>query len=258
MGSGFWWTLTRLGESTLLLPALLGVLAWIAWQERSPAVPLRWLGALAAAAALTAITKVAFIGYGIGHAPTDFTGISGHAMSAAAMLPMLACAATRGAPRRRRRLALAAAALLAVVVGYSRVHIGVHSASEVAAGLVLGALAAVAALEGRRPERRVPPWLPVLMCSWLVIGPAGAAPPSPTHGWVVRLSLAVSGRSEPYTRHQLHEDYRRSSSGQLTSTTVTPLSSSQLDRCQPVNEDSIASASSSRSGAGARRACVGA
>lgn len=246
MGGGFWWTLTRLGESTLLGPALLGVLAWIAWQERSAAVPLRWLGAIAAAAALTALTKIAFIGYGIGHAPTDFTGISGHAMSAASMLPMLACAATRGSARRHRRAVLVLAALLAVVVGYSRVHIGVHSVSEVAAGLVLGGAAAVFALEGRRPERRVPPWLPVLIAGWLVIGPAGAAPPSPTHGWVVRIALAVSGRSEPYTRRALHEDYRRSSSpsGAQSSTTVTPLRSSQLDRCQPANGRSSPSCAS--------------
>jgi membrane-associated phospholipid phosphatase len=252
MGSSFWWTLTRLGEATLLGPALAGVLAWIAWQERSLAVPLRWLGAIAVAATLTALTKIAFIGYGIGHAPTDFTGISGHAMSAAAMLPMLACAATRGAARRHRRLALAFAAVLAVVVGYSRVRVGVHSPSEVAAGLLLGACTAVFALEGRRPERRVPPWLPALMCGWLVIGPAGAAPPSPTHGWVVRIALAVSGRSQPYTRRQMHEDYRpRASSSEATSLTVTPLRSSQLDWCQPANDDSTGSRSASCAAEGA-------
>ena len=32
---------------------------------------------------------------------------------------------------------------------------------------------------------------------------APEAPPSPTHGWVVALSLWVSGRDVPYTREDL-------------------------------------------------------
>ena len=42
----------------------------------------------AAAALITTVTKVAFIGYEVGYAPLDYTGISGHAMFAAAVLPV--------------------------------------------------------------------------------------------------------------------------------------------------------------------------
>jgi hypothetical protein len=65
--------------------------------------------------------------------------------------------------------------------------------------LVGGAVTLVAARAERSPPARHSLWLPVLVCVWL--GSAlPNAPPSPTHGWVTRLALTLSGRSEPYTR----------------------------------------------------------
>jgi hypothetical protein len=46
------------------------------------------------------------------------------------------------------------------------------------------------------------------MALWVLSLPVGA-PPSPTHGWVIRLSLAVSDRAQPYSRHAMHRDHRR-------------------------------------------------
>mgnify|MGYP000019246428 CR=1 FL=1 len=87
-----WHPLTRLGESQLLLPlALLSlILLW-----RSPGQrPLarRWAWGLVAAVGLTTASKLAFMGWGWGSAGWDFTGFSGHAMCAGAVLPLLAVA----------------------------------------------------------------------------------------------------------------------------------------------------------------------
>jgi len=223
----FWPVITRLGEAQILLPALLAVVLWLALRSNASGTAARWLSVVALAAAITTVTKVAFFGFGIGIAALDFTGISGHAMFAAAALPLIAHATTVGHSERWRRRVLVAVYMFAFVIAASRVVIGVHSPSEVLSGFVLGALTSGAALAWAAvPHRPVPKTLLAGLFVWLLAAPAGV-PPSPTHGWVIRLSLAVSGRSEPYTRAMLHGgDQVKASSPSSSSTTVTPRLSS--------------------------------
>ena len=76
-------------------------------------------------------------------------------------------------------------------------------------GLVLCSLASALALSAHRlPDMRPPLWLGAALLLWMLSLPLGA-PPSFTHDWVVRLSLAVSARAEPYSRRAMHRDYRR-------------------------------------------------
>lgn len=223
----FWPVITRLGEAQILLPAFLAVTLWLALRSKASATAARWLAAVAIACAITTLTKVAFFGFGIGIAALDFTGISGHAMFATAVLPLIAHAVSVGHSDAWRRRAVAATYGLALVIAVSRLAIGVHSASEVVSGFVLGALASAAALAWTQmPPRPVPKTLLVGLFAWLLASPAGA-PPSQTHGWVIRLSLAVSGRSEPYTRAMLHAGGQaKLSSPGSSSNTVTPRLSS--------------------------------
>lgn len=206
---GAWHLVTRLGEAQILLPAMLVALLWLVLMARSTRMALWWLAATAAAASITTATKVAFFGYEVGYAPLDYTGISGHAMFGAAVLPVLAAIAAGGAELRWRRLAVAAGYALAALIAYSRLRVGAHSAAEAASGLVLGSLASALALNAHRlPDMRPPVWLGVGLLLWMLSLPLGA-PPSPTHGWVIRLSLAVSDRAAPYQRWQMHRDHRR-------------------------------------------------
>lgn len=222
----FWQALTRLGEAQLLLPVMLAASLWLLLQPRSRRLALGWLGGTAAAASLTTASKVAFIGYGLGWAAADFTGFSGHAMFAAAVLPPLLhlvlggagnnsgggsngdCGDSGGgASGNATSWGVLAGYALAAAVAVSRVMVQAHSWSEVVTGFALGAAASAFALGGGRPlpALRGVRWLPLaLLLAFALLGVAGA-PPSRTHDWVTRLALAQSGRSQPYQRWQLHQ-----------------------------------------------------
>ena len=206
---GAWHLVTRLGEAQILLPAMFAALLWLVLVARAPRTALWWLATTAVAASITTATKVAFIGYEVGYAPLDYTGISGHAMFAAAVLPVLAGIIAAGAAPRWRLGAVAAGYGLAAVIAYSRLPVGAHSAFEAVAGLALGSVASALALVAHRlPPTRPPLWLGIGLGLWMLSLPVGL-PPSPTHSWVVQLSLAVSDRAKPYSRQAMHRDHRR-------------------------------------------------
>lgn len=193
-----WLWITRLGEAQVLLPLAAAAAAWLGWQGQRR-LAWRWMASLAAAILLTTVSKLAFIGWGLGSASWDFTGVSGHAMFAAATLPLLAWTALRG-----HRLAWALGVFAAALVACSRVEVGAHSVSEAVVGFALGSAATLVAVSGTGLVRlRVPAWLPGGVLAGLLLAPM-AAHPLPTHDWVTRLSLQLSGRSHPYTRHDLH------------------------------------------------------
>src|ERR1700754_4611274 len=102
----FWVTVTRLGESEVLLPAFVAGALWLAFAHPAwahgrlaptahakdhPArgSALRWLAGVMSTTLVTTASKIAFLGFGIGSAAIDFTGFSGHAMYSMAILPVL-------------------------------------------------------------------------------------------------------------------------------------------------------------------------
>ncbi|MDT9001629.1 phosphatase [Paucibacter sp. APW11] len=198
----FWPLLTRLGEAQILLPLSLVAALWLGLRAGQAALARRWMLALAAAVALTTLSKLAFMGWGLGIAALDFTGFSGHSMFAAATLPMLASVASLG--RRGHGQAAWLGLGLAALVAVSRVQVSAHSPSEALAGFALGALASLYALRLAGPSSlRVPLWLPLGVLAMLISLPF-AAPRSRTHDWVTALSLQLSGRSQAFTRADLH------------------------------------------------------
>jgi membrane-associated phospholipid phosphatase len=222
-----WAAVTRLGEAEILLPAFVFGAAWLAFarpagggrlafafagvpssqdggpggsEQIEPArrAALAWICGVVAATMLTTASKIAFLGFGLGSAALDFTGFSGHSMYAMAILPMLAAILWGG-----RGAALGV--VLALVVLVSRVEVGAHSWSEALSGAVLGGAVAWWALSvylRHAGAARIPLWLPVVLASWLTVLP-WRAPPSRTHQVVTAVSLWLSDRAQPYTRHEL-------------------------------------------------------
>jgi membrane-associated phospholipid phosphatase len=198
-----WHLITRLGEAQVVVPLTLLIGLSRARAPEAAAQARRWIALLAMAVLLTAATKVAFIGWGIGSAALDFTGISGHAMFAAAVYPVLASAFADATSRRTHAFAIAAGILVALLVGISRFVLGTHSVSEILAGWLAGGLVAGAALAGQTP---VPTPLRTTVLAtaalWLTLMPA-AGPALDTHSVVTRAALKLSGHERPYTRSVL-------------------------------------------------------
>ena len=183
---------------------MLVVAIGLGWSARRADRALSLLLPIALAAILVTATKIAFMGFGWGIASIDFTGMSGHAMLAAAIYPVLG-AVFVPPTRPRREVATAVAAAVVGLVAVSRVAIDAHSASEVLSGCAVGALAAVVStrsIDRAGGMRLSLAWLAPPLVWMLLTFPA--PPVMPSHDWITGLALSLSGRDHPYVRADLH------------------------------------------------------
>jgi len=199
-----WGAVTRLGESGIVLPVVLVVAIGLGWTARRADRALSLLLPVAVAATLVTATKIAFMGFGWGIARIDFTGMSGHAMLAAAIYPVLVVVFIPPT-EPRRALAMALATVVVVLVVVSRVELDAHSPSEVLSGGAVGALAArvaIRAIAHAGGTRLSLAWLAPALAWLLLTFPA--PPVMPSHGWIAGLAMALSGRDHPYVRADLY------------------------------------------------------
>nr|WP_186329878.1 phosphatase PAP2 family protein [Variovorax boronicumulans] len=204
----FWTTVTHLGNSALLLPAALVLALWLLKTRHAP-LALVWALSFGTAVLLVLASKLAFMGWGIGSAALDFTGISGHATVATAVFTMGAWLAVADRSRRPQVLGIVAGLLVGVLVSVSRVVLNAHSVSEVVAGFVVGAMAAalpIAWAAGRTVRLRQR-WVPMALAGLLGLMPQ-MGQPAETHGLVEKMALLASSRDAVYTRHMLHREQR--------------------------------------------------
>jgi membrane-associated phospholipid phosphatase len=153
------------------------------------------------------MSKVAFLGWGLGIAHLDFTGVSGHTMLATAILPVVF--AWLPLPRHWSVAAIVIGLVLAMLVGWSRITLGAHSLSEVIVGWALGATVCAAALLAMRrtksvvevPSGRSWPFVIALLFVFSLNQPLATA--LPVHPWVERLALSISGHDHLYQRSDL-------------------------------------------------------
>ena len=204
-----WHLLTRLGEAQILLPATALTLVALFVRAHTRKLACIWMSLIILATVITTASKVAFMGWGIGWAAINFTGISGHAMFAAAIYPVLMVTFLSGRWRGAHGLSLVLGCALALVVGLSRIEVGAHSWSEVLAGWVVGGAVSAAALALCETSAIViRPIVPVLLLAWVAVMPFKLHA-SPTHAYVIRLAVAMSGNDTPFTRSDLMQPARR-------------------------------------------------
>jgi membrane-associated phospholipid phosphatase len=194
-----WEHLTNLGGINVLGVVALAIALWLllarAWR-----LSWWWCVLFGGGLVLVVATKLAFIGWGFGIRAIDFTGLSGHAMRAMAVFPVVLYLVLHGAPSWARRTGVVLGVLLGLMISVSRLMVHAHSVSEVVLGGALGLLVGFGflALIDRRQKFVLHGAFIVLSLLSLLI--SSRVPPTPTHGLMVRLALYVSGHERPFVR----------------------------------------------------------
>jgi membrane-associated phospholipid phosphatase len=194
-----WTHITNFGDSACMVPAA-AVVAALLWAGGARRAALLWLLTLTGGAAIVAVSKMAFLGWGIGIAAWDFTGISGHAMLATYVFIGTADLVTRSASPGLRVTALALAAGGAVAVAISRLALGVHSIPEIAAGCLLGAVTVFGFVQGTRGDRPLAFSRTKMAMALLTVMIVLHGEQAPAQQWLAAAAIRLSGHAQPYAR----------------------------------------------------------
>ena len=176
---------TELGDTAVTLPLGVGVLFWLLW-KRAWRTAAYWAAAVGCASAINTGIKVvlhrARPAEGLYSGWSDFSFPSGHSTVNAAMYGFLVVLLTRRLPLAWRPVAALAAGILVALIAFSRVYLGAHWFSDVAAGLAFAAA-----------------WVSLLGIAYLY----HQATPEKTGGLlpIVCILLVVAGASNVYRHH---------------------------------------------------------
>ncbi|MGS0742620.1 phosphatase PAP2 family protein [Glaciimonas sp. GG7] len=194
-----WAAISNLADTNVLLPAAAVCAAWLLF-GRAWRMSLLWSFLFATGLVLVAMTKIAFVGWGIGIRSLDFTGFSGHAMRATAVMPVLFYLLLQKAPPLARLSGVVLGLALGVIIGISRLVVHAHSVSEAVTGCLVGAVVALSFFWFSRsmPKPTLHRWLLVLTLIPVML--TVQAKPAPTERWLSGVALYVSGHDKPFVR----------------------------------------------------------
>lgn len=156
--------LTDLADQAVILPLIAAIAATLGLQGwRRGAIA--WLVATCGAFGIMLVLKLIFLGCGGTLGLTRITSPSGHAASAALVCGGLAARFIASMP-----VALIGALAGAVVIGATRIGLGVHTPEEVIIGGLVGSAGAVALarIAGQPPQLRA--W-PLMLAMLVVVAP---------------------------------------------------------------------------------------
>ncbi len=162
--------LTELGDSAVTVTLTGAVLVWLLWR-RAWSSAAYWVGAVGCSALATLVLKLAL------HRPRPVTGLyhgwsafsfpSGHTVVNATLYGFLAFLIAREVRSIGRAISVAGALLVAVAIAFSRLYLGAHWLSDVAAGLAFAvAWVTILAIAYNRHQR---PSLPPLQLVAVVL-----------------------------------------------------------------------------------------
>jgi len=195
----FWLNITRFGDSIILFPAALVIAVWLMVGGLGR-LAFYWCVLFGSAMAIVVASKLAFIGWGIGSESLDFTGISGHAARACAVVPVLFYLALQRPPRKAYALTVMIGAAVALLLSISRVVVHAHSVSEVITGVMLGGM--VSGIFLLFADKQVLSirhrWLLLPSMFFVLVTPV--AKPAPTQELLTSVALYLSGHSKPFDK----------------------------------------------------------
>lgn len=195
-----WMHITSVADTVVTLPAAATITVWLlagrAWH-----MALRWSVLFISGLAIVVATKIAFIGWGIGIHALDFMGMSGHAMRATAVFPVISYLVLQKSLPGVRASGVMLGLLLGVLVGASRIALQVHSVSEAVAGCAIGAAVSLGFIWMSRELPRPHLDRRLIALGMFALLPAAYANPAPTTQWMNAVALYLSGHDAPYSRN---------------------------------------------------------
>jgi membrane-associated phospholipid phosphatase len=194
-----WKHITRLGSASLLIP-IIAVTAIAFWRSNQKSAVRIFLIILISAICITLVSKIIYLGWGLGIASLDFTGISGHTLLATAVLPIMFGWILSPYNWKYRYTGELVGLLLAIVVGVSRIVLGAHSLSEVVAGWIFGLIVCGATLKAIKYPIQIPYFFRYIAIGLLLIINLTTTNYLPTHDWELKLALLLSGHEVTYSR----------------------------------------------------------
>ncbi|HAB26109.1 MAG TPA: phosphatase PAP2 family protein [Pantoea sp.] len=199
-----WRTLTYFGDSMLLIPTAVIIALILPWKSDNRRTVWYWLLAFGLAGLLVSLSKILFLGFGIGSARFNFTGFSGHSAMSATLWPVMLWLVSGRWPNPLRLLAIGVGYLIPLMVGFSRLVIHAHSASEVATGLLLGfTLSSAFLLSQRRTALKGFSWPQVGAAFLVPLLLMGHGRIATTQQFLERFSADLAGLEKPFTRADL-------------------------------------------------------
>ncbi|MDO8700923.1 MAG: phosphatase PAP2 family protein [Undibacterium sp.] len=195
----YWTTISNLGDIAATAPLAVGI-AILFIVRRAWLLAMLWIILFVFGLGLVIVSKIAFVGWGIGHQALDFTGFSGHAMRAMAIFPVLGYLAAKKTPFSTQITSLVICTTVGTIVGISRLLLHVHSWSEVIAGWILGTAVSFCFIFLLRNWNNISFYPPLIMVALMPLVITPYLKPTPTQHWIINLSLYLSGHDQPFTR----------------------------------------------------------
>ncbi|WP_313705733.1 membrane-associated phospholipid phosphatase [Massilia sp.] len=186
-----------IGHTAVALPLAAAIAAWLV-MGRAWKMALYWCLMFVAGLSLVALSKIAFLGWDAGMESIGFKALSGHALCATAVMPVLFFVMLQNAPASWRRAGVLFGIWVSASLAVLLVHFKYHTASEVFASFILGSLISLGYIRiaMMSPAPRVSWWtIPLCIGAFVLLF---ILKPSSINHRLVDVALYLSGRDRPY------------------------------------------------------------
>lgn len=195
-----WMQITSVADAVVTIPAAATIAAWLivgrAWHMAA-----LWCVLFISGLGIVVATKIAFIAWGVGISAIDFMGMSGHAMRAMAVFPVILYLILLKSPARIRTSGVVFGIFIGLLVSVSRLALNVHSPSEVITGAALGGAVSMGFIWVSRTLTEPSLSRSIIALGLCVLLPTSYASPAPTNQWMNAVASYLSGHEGLYERH---------------------------------------------------------
>lgn len=190
-----------IADNAVMLPLAGAIAAWLiagrAWK-----MAVCWCVLFSLGLSIVALSKILFLGWAAGIPSLDFKALSGHALRATVVMPVLLYVSLQGAPLWWRAAGVIFGVACSLCIGVLLVSLGFHTTSEVVASSMLGILlgAGFMRIAAMLPAPRASVWAITLGLSAFVV--IFSLKPSSMNHRLVDVALYLSDRQHPYSWSQ--------------------------------------------------------